>query len=338
MRALPSRREFFYRAAYAGALLAFARPGAAAGTMYLSLNGSLVNKPGQAMPWPDFVRLAGKVGYGAVDVNLGAARKDGVDATRALLAEAKVKPGITGLPIQFAMPDESAFQAALKGLDEQAKFAVAIGLNRMMAVLAPGSPVPREERHKFVKNRLSQIAEILARSNVRLGLEFLGPLHFRTASERSPYQYIWTLNDTVALAAEIAPNIGVVLDIWHWHHAGGTVADIRATPASRILHLHVSDAKAQPPEEVRDNGRLMPGEGIIDSMGFFQALNEIGYEGAISPEPLGRVPPDMLPEEGARLGLKTTIAVLQKAGITLREAQGRPANEPANLVRERNLP
>jgi sugar phosphate isomerase/epimerase len=252
------------------------------------------------------------VGYGGVDVSLGAARKEGVEATRALLAEAKVKPGITGLPVQFAAPDEATFQEELKRLDEQARFCAAIGLNRMMAVLSPGSPVPKEERHAFVKARLAPIAEILPKSNVRLGLEFLGPLMFRT---RSPHTYIWTLPETVALAKEVGPNIGVVLDIWHWHHSGGTVADILAAGRERIVHIHVSDAKAQPPEEVRDNQRLMPGEGIIDSVGFFQALKKIGYEDAASPEPIGRVPAEMTPEEGARFGLETTLAVMRKAGV-----------------------
>src|SRR5687767_13148373 len=104
-----NRREFLERAALTAAMLAAVRPAAAAGGMYVSLNGTLVNKPNQPLPWPDFVRLAGKVGYGGVDVNLGAARKDGVDATRALLAEAKVKPAIASLPVQFAAADEAVF-------------------------------------------------------------------------------------------------------------------------------------------------------------------------------------------------------------------------------------
>ncbi len=310
-----TRRSFLQNLSCAGAVLACARPAAAADGMYVSLNGSLVNKPGQPLPWPDFVRLAGRLGYGGVDVNLGAARKDGVEATRALLAEAKVKPGIGSLPVQMAVPDEAAFQESLKGLAEQASFAAAIGLTRMMAVLSPGSPVPKAERHAFITARLTAIAAVLQRSNVRLGLEFLGPLHFRTPSERSPHQYIWTLNDTVALAKEVGPNVGVVLDIWHWHHSKGTVDDILAAGKSRIVHIHVSDARDQPPEEVRDNQRLMPGEGIIDATAFFQALKKIGYEDAISPEPIGRIPAEMSPEDGAKLGLDTTRAVLKRAGI-----------------------
>jgi len=237
-----NRREFLQHATGAAALLSASRPHAAGG-MYVSLNGSVVNKPDQPLPWPDFVRLAGKVGYGAVDVNLAAAFKDGVEATRNLFAEARVKPAIANLPLQFLTPDEAAFQDGLARLDSYAKFCAAIGLSRMMAVLSPGSPVPKDERHKLVKARLAPIAEILAASNVRLGLEFLGVLAFRTGA-RAPHQYIWTLKDTVALATEVAPNIGVVLDIWHWHHSSGTVADIVATPKSRIVHLHVSDARA----------------------------------------------------------------------------------------------
>jgi sugar phosphate isomerase/epimerase len=305
-----SRRAFLERAACASALLAVARPAAAADGMYVSLNGSLTRQ----MPWPDFARLAGKLGYGGVDVNFNAAKTDGVEATRALLKELNLKPSIANLPMQFATPDEAAFQTGLKQLEENAQFASAIGLDRMMAVMSPASPVPKDERYKFVKDRVTVIAAVLERSKIRLGLEFLGPVYFRS-NEKSPHTFIYTLPETAALAAACGPNIGVVLDAWHWHHSGGTTAEIVAAGKSRIVHVHVSDAKPAPPEEVRDNQRHMPGEGVIDLVGFFQALKKIGYVDGVSPEPLGRVPAEMPPEEGARLGLETTLAVMKKAGV-----------------------
>jgi sugar phosphate isomerase/epimerase len=305
-----SRRAFLERAACAGALLAVARPASAADGMYVSLNGSLTRQ----MPWPDFARLAGKLGYGGVDVNFNAAKTDGVEATRALLKELNLKPAIANLPMQFATPDEAAFQNGLKQLEENAQFASAIGLERMMAVLSPASPVPKEERYKFVKDRVTAIAAVLERSKIRLGLEFLGPVYFRS-NEKSPHTFIYTLPETVALATACGSNIGVVLDAWHWHHSGGTTAEIVAAGKSRIVHVHVSDAKPAPPEDVRDNQRHMPGEGVIDLVGFFQALKKIGYVDGVSPEPLGRVPAEMPAEEGARLGLETTLAVMKKAGV-----------------------
>ena len=59
----------------------------------------------------------------------------------------------------------------------------------------------------------------------------------------------------------------------------------------------------------------MPGEGSIDLVGFFQALKKIGYVDGVSPEPLGRVPADMSPEDGARLALEMTLAVMKKAAV-----------------------
>jgi sugar phosphate isomerase/epimerase len=307
-----TRREFLAGATSAGIALTAGRLTQAQTTrqMYVSLNGSLTRN----MPWPDFARLASTTGYGGVDVNFSAAKTAGADATIAMLKELELQPAICNLPVPYASPDEKAFKEALDELDENAKFANAIGLNRMMVVLSPGSQVPKEDRRKFLRERLAPISEILARSQIRLGLELLGPLYMREGP-KTPYQFIWTLPETVAFAKECGPNIGVILDAWHWHHSGGTVPQIVAAGKSAIVHVHISDAKPAPPEEVRDNQRHMPGEGIIDLVGFLQALKKIGYEDGISPEPLGRVPADMPPEQGARLGLETTMAVMKKAGV-----------------------
>ena len=108
----------------------------------------------------------------------------------------------------------------------------------------------------------------------------------------------------------------MILDAWHWHHSGGTVADIRAAKPERIVHVHVSDAKPMPPEEVQDNMRHLAGEGVIDLVGFFQALKAIGYQGGVAPETIGpRIPDGMPPEESARLALDATTAILKKAGV-----------------------
>src|SRR5688572_14800641 len=69
---------------------------AAPGKMFVSMNGSLIVS---RIPWPDFVRLAGRVGYSGADLNLDAAMKEGAEATRALFAEAKIRPGVAGLPV-----------------------------------------------------------------------------------------------------------------------------------------------------------------------------------------------------------------------------------------------
>jgi len=59
----------------------------------------------------------------------------------------------------------------------------------------------------------------------------------------------------------------------------------------------------------------MPGEGIIDLVGFFKALKKAGYSEGVSPEPLGRIYPSMAPDEAAKLALETTLAVMRKASV-----------------------
>jgi len=275
--------------------------------MFVSLNASLT----RTLPWLDFVRLAARLGYGGVDVNVNGARAQGVDATRALFDELKIVPAVAGLPVRFS-GGEAEYQEDLQRLNETAAFLSGIGCPRMMTVLPPSSATPKAEFRRVIKDRLAAISEILLRSQTRLGLEFLGPLHFRT---RQPYEFIWRMDETLAFAKECGPNIGLTLDAWHWHHAGATAADILTAGKSHIVDVHVSDAARQPAEDVRDNQRLMPGEGVIDLVTFFQSLQRIGYDGGVSPEPLGRVPQDMTAEDGARLGLDTTLAVMKKAGV-----------------------
>jgi sugar phosphate isomerase/epimerase len=304
-----NRREFLKTAACAGAAFGLAGTAAAApAKMYVSLNSTLT---GGKPAWPDFARLAAKVGYGGVDVNLGAAMKEGLDATRALFAEIKIKPAYCGLPVSATGPEEN-YKKGMDGLEEAAKFASAIGCNRMTSVMPSGTRSDPEELRKTAKERLIAIGKVLARNNIRLGLEFLGPLHIRASQ---PHEFIWRMNDMLAFAKECGPNIGLLLDAWHWHHAGATVDDIIKAGKSRIVVVHVADAAKKTPEEVRDNERLMPGEGVINLVGFFQALKKIGYIDSVSPEPLGRVPRDTPPEEGAKLGLETTLAVMKKAGV-----------------------
>jgi sugar phosphate isomerase/epimerase len=237
--------------------------------------------------------------------------KEGVEATRKRFAAAGIRPGVAGFPIALTA-DDAAFQSGMTRLAEVGKFLAAVNCPRMMAVLPPAGDTPKAEMRKRLKDRLAATSATLTNSGVRLGLEFLGPVHFRVGR---PHEFIWRMDETLEFAKECGPNIGLQLDAWHWHHAGATAADIISAGKSRIVSVHVSDARRQPAEEVRDNQRLLPGEGVIDLTAFFGALRKIEYTDAVSPEPLGRIPAGTSAEEGAKMGLDSTLAVMRKAGL-----------------------
>jgi sugar phosphate isomerase/epimerase len=70
-----------------------------------------------------------------------------------------------------------------------------------------------------------------------------------------------------------------------------------------------------PPAEVQDNMRLLPGEGVIDLVGFFQALRKIGWTGGVACETIGPRLDNIQPEEQARLGLASTTAIMKKSAV-----------------------
>jgi sugar phosphate isomerase/epimerase len=148
---------------------------------------------------------------------------------------------------------------------------------------------------------------------MRFGLEFLGPVHLR---KRFAHEFIYRMDEMLELAEDCGPNVGVLLDSWHWHHAEGTVDDIIAAGEQKIVHVQVADSPAGvPPEKIEDGERLMPGEGAIDWEDFFGALAQIGYLHGVSPEVFGRGLKTMRPEDGARLGFGYTTDAMRQAGV-----------------------
>ena len=144
--------------------------------MFVSLNGSVTRGLGGA----DKIRLAAKVGYGGVDWDLGPAKAAGLEATKALFTELKLRPTVVGFPMARPLPfggEDATFREALKPLAEDAAFTAAVGCRTMMLVIPASTTMTRDDQRKLAVDRLSAIDEVLRTSNVRLGLEFLGVAH-----------------------------------------------------------------------------------------------------------------------------------------------------------------
>ncbi len=275
--------------------------------MYLSLNSVPI---GGNLSWPDFARLAASTGFRGVDVNLDAAMKDGAGATGKLLADLKLRPAFVNLPVEFRKGD-AEFRESLARLEPAAAFAQAIACPRMMTYIMPSSSTPKDELRRIYKQRFTEIARVLSNYGVRLGLEFLGPVMFR---KRESHEFIWRMPEMLAFAKECGPNVGLTVDAWHWCHAGGTIQDI-LDARGRIIVVHFDDSPDLPPELIRDNERLLPGEGVIQLTRFLHALRDAGYNEGLSIEVFGRGLKELPPRESARLCLEAGRKVLAQAGI-----------------------
>jgi sugar phosphate isomerase/epimerase len=209
---------------------------------------------------------------------------DGAQAAVGLFEEFDVRPAGWALPIEWRV-DEETWRKGVDELPRLAKAAGAIGGTRCVTWVPPFSTErAMEENRRFHIERFRPIAAILADHGCSLGLEFIGP---KTKRDNQPFEFIHTSKEMLELSAQIGPNVGLLLDCWHWYTSHGTIEDIAKLRPEQVVYVHVNDAPSGVPiDEQVDHTRALPAEtGVIDIAAFLRALRDIGYDGPVTPEP-----------------------------------------------------
>jgi len=83
------------------------------------------------------------------------------------------------------------------------------------------------------------------------------------------------------------PNGGLTLDSWHFFRSGSSLDLLAAIPGHRIHTVQINDAPALPSNDLLHetmHGRLLPGEGELDLVGFLHTLDATGCTAPISVE------------------------------------------------------
>ncbi|SDW90306.1 sugar phosphate isomerase/epimerase [Paenibacillus sp. CF384] len=243
----------------------------------------------------NLIAAASRFGFQTVDINAkGLIERNGLEGAKALLAKHEVAIGSIGLSVEWRDSEEK-FREGLSKLAEEAAAAAALGCTRCCTYVLPATNFKAAHFTVLATRRLRTCAQILGAYGISLGLEFVGPHHLRSAWTNP---FLWTLEETLDWIAAIGePNVGLLFDAYHWYTNGLSLADIEALTPDQIVHVHINDAPDLPVEEVRDNGRLYPGEGVIDLAGFLRALNAIGYKGSVTQEILTAEAPTQSSEE-----------------------------------------
>lgn len=223
----------------------------------------------------------------------------GAATVRGWFEEAGVRPAAWALGIDFR-GEEAAWREEVAGLGRRAAAMAAVGCTRAFQVLWSWSDTrPYAENWAFHVERLRPIAATLAEQGCRLGFEFLGPATLRAGKA---HPFVYTAAGALELGAEIGPNVGLLLDSWHWYTSHGTLADLRGIRAEQIVHVHINDAPVGIAiDDQLDLVRELPGEtGIIDLRGFFAFLRGIKYDGPVTVEPF-KAELKELPSDAARM-------------------------------------
>ena len=232
--------------------------------------------------------LASRFGFDAVSADSAqlVSMADGtMDRLRNVLSEKNLTLGLAGLPVEFRQ-DEARFKQDLDQLAATAQAVRRAGCERMGTWIMPNhADLTYLENFRLHRTRLGQVAEILADQGLRLGLEYVGP---KTSWTALRYGFVHTQAEMKELIDAIGrPNVGYVLDSYHWYTSGGTEADLSSLTPGEIVSVDLNDAPAgvAVDEQMDLKRRLPAATGVIDLASFLGALVQVGFDGPVRAEP-----------------------------------------------------
>ncbi len=143
-----------------------------------------------------------------------------------------------------------------------------------------------------VLNKLSDIAEPYG---VKLAFEPIGSIKWCVRSIRQAWEIIKEVD---------RENVGIALDAFNIfiYDMLSDIHDLDLIPGEKIFVYHINDCEDRKLEDIREEHRLMPGDGIIPLDEISSKLKSKGYEGIASIELFRPEYWEMEPEDVIRLG------------------------------------
>jgi 2-keto-myo-inositol isomerase len=277
------------------------------GAMELGLNGATTLKADLATD----IAVAGKAGFDFIEIwaakLIGYLDRGGLPALRRDLRRAGVTPATLNSVERITFNDPSGHIRMLEDFGRLCRVAEAIGCETILVV---PSPRPKGVSNASVERESVRVLRELSRMakphSVRLAYEFLG---FADCTVNS-------LAQCAAIVEKVArPNVGLVLDTFHFFAGGSTLASVRDVDPRRIFMVHLNDVERAPRRKMHDALRLYPGEGIIPLRGILQELRGVGYTGKMSVEIFRPQYWSRSPLQVARQARAASLRLLREAGL-----------------------
>ncbi len=270
------------------------------------------------------VTLAAEHGFGGVDLRLtrylGLLENYGPEKFVEHMKTRSVVAGYGSMLTRTLAAPADEWDHMIEQLPRIARLAQQLGFTRAGVVV-----LPFDDRLDFAANRkrhldrLAQVAPVLADHGIRVGLEYVSP---KTRRADATFTFVHDLEGMLELIHDAKqPNVGLMLDSFHWHAAGETIDDLMQLSPEQVVVVHINDApEGVAVDELDIRNRCLPGEtGVIDLEGFLGALVGMGYDGPVTSEPTNPRWPGTPAEEAAKLTGDAVRAALKRAGVLLPE-------------------
>jgi sugar phosphate isomerase/epimerase len=230
--------------------------------------------------------LAQRHGFAGVNLDFNAFGSLELEDVAALLAEHRLRPASFGLSAEL-FGSQATFEDSLDEFEQHALLAETLQCGVALCYLPPFSEeMGYSELFLQTSQRLRQLQPILARHQIKIGFEFIGPT---TTRLHSRHDFIHTIDGTKALiaSADLQEWAGFKLDVHHWQNSGAGSLDLQHLEPGSILYVELNDGLPghtlfTMPEFERE---LPLSTGVTRVEEFLWALQRHGYDGPVVVEP-----------------------------------------------------
>lgn len=251
--------------------------------MYKNLNAESL---GISARQHELIELALTYKFRGIDLDIESLMKQvelhGVEHATRYLTSANVRIGGFELPVRWDAED-AVYQEDLQRLTQIAEVAASLGaIGCTTNVLPYSDGRPYHENFEFHRKRLTEVADLLQAHGIRLGLGFLAPA---ACNEGHDSPFIVTPDALVTMIKTIvSTNIGLTLDLWHWHVGGGSLDQIKEVTPDQIVSVRIADVPADVDlREITEEQRLVPGTtGVVPAAATLRWLSEQEYRGPVT--------------------------------------------------------
>ncbi|BDH07159.1 sugar phosphate isomerase/epimerase family protein [Streptomyces seoulensis] len=284
--------------------------------MELSITRSTLNK---RSPYAEAVRSAHAAGFRHVELS--------ADKWRTALAQDPALinlldadgfgPWHAGWNLRLGW-NTARWAQAVTGTPAAMDFTAGLGARSGTLVLPhvddTGAPIPGPAE---VEDRIGAVADLAAERGLNVCVEYMG-----LRPSDPPENGVRTLSGTLGVLARVGrSNVGPLIDSYHWHLSGSP--GLEQIPPEMPLWVHFNDAPAGiEAERLRDEHRVLPGEGVIDLPRLLAELVAWGWTGPVSVEVKHPDLHAMPTLDAARVAYRAAHHVLDRAGHA--PAGGRP--------------
>jgi 2-keto-myo-inositol isomerase len=221
----------------------------------------------------EIITACGAARFSGIEIDLNhleaAAERSSISEVKSRLHDSNLQPAsLMAFDLAPLAEDDTAIERLKRGIEAAEELDVPLLLVYCATNIPPGMN-PEAAREKAI-NRTKDYARLAG--SIKIGLEPIG----RTTLMGRP-------EDALEIASQAAaPNVGIVMDTFHFYRAG--VTDISPYPLDEFLMVHVNDAENLPIEKLTDANRLHLGLGILPLEQYLSVLSERKYTGFLSIE------------------------------------------------------